>query len=62
MSIKKSTWDDIANKVISFLKYHWWKFALILISVGIAISSFSIKIGNAEIKKGQVPLDQIKRK
>jgi len=62
MSTEKteSIWDDIAKIIVNFLKKHWWKLAVVLIAAGVAISSFSIKIGNTEIKKGEAPISKIK--
>lgn len=63
MTVKKteSIWDDIASLILNFLKKHWWKLGILIFLAGVAVSSFSIKIGNTEIKKGQAPIDGLKK-
>lgn len=53
--------EKMMNGFINHIKKHWWKWCLIFLSVGLAVSGFSYKDKKREIKKEGIKIPGISK-
>jgi hypothetical protein len=58
---KQSAKVAITVRITTHFKKHWWKWCLLVLSVGIAFSGWSYKSGDKEIKKDGIKIPGISK-